>query len=708
MKRRVLILLILVVPLGILFPHLSDFPFPPLSNYSDLAISHYPNAVYLFQSLQTWRQIPLWSDAILSGYPFAADPLSGIWYLPGWLAYLFPLPLGFNLDILLHLLWGGIGVFFFLRKEKKSDYAALAGSILFELFSKTFAHYAAGHLTLLYAVAWTPWIFLCEKYFRKGRGAILSGIVLGMTALADVRWFAFLGIAWAAFAVYAWWLEPEPKTRKRTVLLLVRLVSQTILALLIAAPILVPLVELTHQTTRAGLTAADSLSLGLPPAYLANLVAPNLQAYAEWVIYPGGAAVVLALFGLSLAEFRRRNIFALLLAPIALLIALGGATPVGALLFQLPGFDWLRVPSRVVFLLGWAFAIIAADGIDFLLNLPPGERGSKAPGNGLGMVALSGFMVLICLGLGIYTGSVPVSYIWGTVIVSLAALFILLRRSRRMSGRLWYFSILALICLDLGGVDVLNIQFQPAEETLQQGAAVADHLKSGENSLWRAYSPSYSLPQQTAAVNGIELADGIDPLQLTAYVNFMEGATGLTNSGYSVTLPPFKTGSPQSDNQGSVPDSVKLGLLNVKYILSTYPLDAAGLKFQEKIDGTNIYKNLNFRPRAWVQADLDPTNLVYTAVSQIHWSPNEIEINASGEGWLVLSEIDYPGWNVAVDGQPAEITPYDGLLRAVKLGPGEHTVIFDFQPASVYTGIVLGILGWLAIGSFLLMRGKIW
>ena len=137
MKRRVLILLILIAPLGIVFPHLGDFAYPAQSNYSDMAISHYPNAVFLIRSILNYQQLPLWSNTVLSGYPFAADPLAGIWYLPGWLAYIFPLPLGFNLDLLLHLLWSGIGVFFFLRKEKKSDYAALAGAILFELFSKT-------------------------------------------------------------------------------------------------------------------------------------------------------------------------------------------------------------------------------------------------------------------------------------------------------------------------------------------------------------------------------------------------------------------------------------------------------------------------------------------------------------------------------------------------------------------------------------------
>jgi len=708
MKRRVLILLILIAPLGIVFPHLGDFAYPAQSNYSDMAISHYPNAVFLIRSILNYQQLPLWSNTVLSGYPFAADPLAGIWYLPGWLAYIFPLPLGFNLDLLLHLLWSGIGVFFFLRKEKKSDYAALAGAILFELFSKTFAHYAAGHLTLLYAVAWTPWVFLCEKYFRKGRGYFLSGIVLGMTALADVRWFAFLAMAWAGFAVYTFWLESERRTWKRVGLLVVRLVGLTSLALLIAAPLLVPLVEYTGLTTRGNLTMADSLSLGLPPAYLANLAIPNLKAYAEWVIYPGGAALILALFVLSLAELRKRNVFTIVTILAALLIGLGAATPVGALLFQLPGFDWLRVPSRVIFLMGWAFAVIAADGIDFLFNLARVEGKSKPPGNGLAIVAVSGFLILISVGVEVYSGSVPVAFIWGTAAVSLATMLVLLKRSGRISGRTWSFTILALICLDLGGVDYLNVQFQPAAELFSQGEAVAAKLTSNGAELFRVYSPSYSLPQQTAAMKGLELADGIDPLQLTRYVKYMNNAIGIPFTGYSVTLPPFKTGTPEIDNNGSIPNASLLGHLNIKYVVSAFPVTADGLEFREKVGETTIYLNKYYQPRAWMQADTDPASPGYRLVNDIKWTPNEIEIQAVGDGWLILSEMDYPGWTATVDGKPVDIVPFDNLLRAVKLGPGDHTVRFDFRPASVYAGIGLSILGWLIIGGITLMRGRRW
>src|SRR5450759_2524950 len=93
----------LLLPFIIFLPGINDFFFAPGSHFSDLLISHYPNAVFLHQTLQNGNGIPLWSGTILSGYPFAADPLSGLWYPPLWLAAWRPSPLIFNLLIIFHL-----------------------------------------------------------------------------------------------------------------------------------------------------------------------------------------------------------------------------------------------------------------------------------------------------------------------------------------------------------------------------------------------------------------------------------------------------------------------------------------------------------------------------------------------------------------------------------------------------------------------------
>jgi hypothetical protein len=178
---------------------MGDFPYRSSdAQFTDYAITHYPNAIFLLNTLREYHQFPLWSPSILSGYPFFANPLSGLYYPPGWLALIFSLPFGFNLVLAFHLVWGGLGMFQLLKTEGLSQWGALIGGLGFAMLPKVFAHYGAGHLTLLYAISWTPWLLYCQATgarsgFRSSKFAIPSGIILGIIFLADVRWSFYAG-----------------------------------------------------------------------------------------------------------------------------------------------------------------------------------------------------------------------------------------------------------------------------------------------------------------------------------------------------------------------------------------------------------------------------------------------------------------------------------------------------------------------------------
>src|SRR4026207_932758 len=85
--------------------------------FTDLEISHLPNAVYLRDSLLRYGQLPLWNGQLFGGQPFGAVPWAGRWYPPNWLLLLAPVPLVFNILLGLHLAWAGLGVYTFLRAE---------------------------------------------------------------------------------------------------------------------------------------------------------------------------------------------------------------------------------------------------------------------------------------------------------------------------------------------------------------------------------------------------------------------------------------------------------------------------------------------------------------------------------------------------------------------------------------------------------------
>jgi uncharacterized membrane protein YfhO len=80
----------------------------------------------------------------------------------------------------------------------------------------------------------------------------------------------------------------------------------------------------------------------------------------------------------------------------------------------------------------------------------------------------------------------------------------------------------------------------------------------------------------------------------------------------------------------------------------------------------------------------------------------EIDFDAGEGGFLVLSEIAYPGWRVRDDGVPLAIHRANGIFQTVEVGPGRHSLRFEYLPRAFEVGraisavsivLVLGLLG---------------
>ena len=705
--RKILLAACFVLPVLILLPHLSQFPFQPEGQFSDLLISHYPNGIYIQQSIREWKTIPLWSDTILSGYPFAANPLAGLFYLPGWLALLFPLPFGFNLLVALHLIFGGVGMYLLLREEGLSTGPALLGGLLFEGMPKLFSHLGAGHITLIYAVAWTPWLLYTEKRVASsGRPRwVLPGAVLGVIALADIRWAAYSGLAWLAYSLRISLAQERAKgNRWRLAPWVASRLANILISGLVAAPLLLPLAQYTRLSTRSQLTVQESFILSLPFDQLLSLIFPNIGGMAEWILYPGGVGISLLLLTLCNPKMLRRAGFWVGLVGLSLIFALGSNLPPLELLGRLPGMDLLRVPPRTLFLTGLGFAAVAGYGLQSLYDIiwQTGER--PALRGKLILFVVTAFAVLLAVAIQVMVERplTRVQFAWGATALLLCTVVTLLAINKRLPATGFTACLLVISLVDFQGVNIQSLEFRPATAVLSAKGDLVNFLSQREGATpYRVYSPSYSLPQEIAALSGIQLADGVDPLQLAAYAGYMAGATGVPNQGYSVTLPPYANGDPETDNQSYRPDPARLGLLNVKYVLSEYPLSSADLVPLKQFGKTIVYENTRALPRAWVQPLEATPGQAIGPVSAIKMTPDRVEVTASGPGELVLSEIAYPGWEATVDGIRAPVDTIGGLLRGVKLPPGHHQVIFRFRPVTVYAGLALAGIAWVFIAVFI-------
>ena len=695
----------LFIPLIILLPWLNSFPYPsPAAAFSDLSISHYPNAIYLVRELLAGHGLPFWSTAILGGYPFAADPLSGLWYPPGWLALVFPLPLGFNLLVAMHLLFGGLGMVLLLRAEGLSRPAALLGGLAFEVLPKLFAHYGAGHLTLLYAVPWTPWLLLCTRralcstnHVSRFTLWLWPPIILALICLADIRWAVYAGVIWLAYVLFN-----NHLSARKLPGLIIGLFFQIFLAALLSAPVWLPLLEFTRLSTRAHLSAADVLAYSLPPARLLGLLFPDFGGFHEWMLYPGVVVLTLSLLAVLWSAVRCRARFWVWGAALSLVFSLGSALPFLVILSRLPGLDLLRVPSRALFLAGLSLAALGAYSLDHILTGPSLVEKRRA---GLLLAVIAGFALLLSGGIWTLTAGLPLNFAWGTGLALAGAIWISLGLRRQVSTGLWLGFLLGLSLFDLVVVDHSLLVPRSPITVLSEGEAAARYL-AAQPGPFRVYSPSYSLPQQTAAQYRLELADGVDPLQLQSYVSYMEKASGVPGTGYSVTLPPFANGDQARANAASLPDPARLGLLNVRYVVSEFDLPVQGLELEATFGETRIYRNRMALPRAWIQSEDAMPGEQSRPVVLSSRSPDQINLTVEGPGLLVLSEIIYPGWKAWVDGKPAPVQVVAGLLRGVTLEPGPHRVVFAFQPMSIYISLVLAGLGFLLL-VFLVRLSKL-
>lgn len=89
-------------------------------------------------------------------------------------------------------------------------------------------------------------------------------------------------------------------------------------------------------------------------------------------------------------------------------------------------------------------------------------------------------------------------------------------------------------------------------------------------------------------------------------------------------------------------------------------------------------------------------------VSVAEYRPEHVAIHTQSavDGYLILTDIWYPGWTASVDGARAEIMRADLIFRAAKLNAGAHSVVFEYQPASLMWGAGFSSLGMITVLGF--------
>ena len=106
----------------------------------------------------------------------------------------------------------------------------------------------------------------------------------------------------------------------------------------------------------------------------------------------------------------------------------------------------------------------------------------------------------------------------------------------------------------------------------------------------------------------------------------------------------------------------------------------------------DVYYDPEFDPLKQVllteSVSLKKTENFSGQVNELQYPPNGVNIKTSqnGEGFLVLLDTFFPGWQVTVDGTRQPIYRANSFYRAVKLEPGNHSIEFSYVPVGLKMG----------------------
>jgi len=320
----------------------------------------------------------LWNPLPFAGVPALGDPQLAQLYPLRWVFAALPSEIAFNYYIAFAYVLASSLTYGYVLRITRSTVAAIVGGLVFGASGYMVAH--LGHTGLVTAVVWMPLIIWSLEELRQRFSArwFVTGALSVMLAIIAGHPQAFvhslyLATAYALFlgsrSAMGWW---------RYVAMFAAIVA---FGAALAAPQLLPAMELASASVRNEMTFAAFKEYAVPPAQVLTLLFPYLfgggvppvsQPFigqwnlAETMGYVGLLPLMLAAIGSWLFRAERLLTFWIVVALVAFLLVLGDRTPLLSVTYYLPVINKLRAPGRHFQEMTFALAVLAAFGVKAL------------------------------------------------------------------------------------------------------------------------------------------------------------------------------------------------------------------------------------------------------------------------------------------------------------------------------------------------------
>lgn len=615
------------------------------------------------------------------------------------------------------------------------------------------------------AVYWFPWLLLAVERVVRKPGALSVAGLGGVTALVLVSGHLDVaGQTLVGAGVYALWCCRDALKKGMNAIVAWRrvglLVAGWLLGFLLAAPHVWPLLD--YVATGARMERRSSGTEERPPvgvSSLAQVVVPDIHGssrHGSWWLEPGnqlespaagyaGLLAALVLAPLAWGSVRHRSFILCWVGLGALGLSWSLNVPGIVWLLRLPGLNMFS-HNRLVFLTGFAIAVVAAIGIDqlwrgdvrwrrwhwawvFLLlgfggwcafrwNVLPepiatGAAATVAQGKSMGWVRTSADVALLQAGFErSYAGA-----------VALCAVGLALWWGVSMRSRWPRAVVLGVAMLALGEIAwrARDRRAQCDEALYFPRLPLMEHIAKSEPGRMLGYGCFLPTLSQTHGLNDVRGYDSVDPSRLVDLLSMVADRQSLAlpyaltqwfipkivvTNGRDLTLPPVLDmlgvrylifgGSPPPQITPPIAGGGYWALFNARAL----PRVFVPSRVEVAANWTDRLKRLGadeFDPRrvALVEAAAALVAAGRGEGRVVAENPNHVVISARMEtaGLLVLGDAWNEGWQATVNGAPAAVLCVNHYLRGVVVPAGESAVEFRYRPRGVVGGFILAGIG---------------